>query len=715
MAIINGRGRVGIRKPSAAATPSIILDGLKLYLDAGKTTSYAGTGTVWTDLSGNGNNGTITSGVTYSSANGGSLVFNGGHVFSNYIVTSASTVTVWFNQFSLLSRGLLETTDGGVGSGSPNLYITVNAGDLRTYAYSASSQYSSISSYLANTWYCITVTRTPTSETTYLNGVVKLSNKSLAWVSNSRLNIGIGFAGSFNGNISNVQVYNRALSAAEVLQNYNALATRFLPLTYTIVADGLKAHLDAGNVLSYYGAGTVWKDLSGNSNNAALTNGPAYSNADSGAITLDGIDDSIVIPNSAAFPSSAGSWSIWAYYSSSTNRMTLIQRHSSQSASGIIVTVNGTSDSVSMQIYSSNVSQSVLSIGTSAAALNKNRWNNITVTFDSTNPASVYVNGVLSASGTPTGAWSFNNQSITLGTSPDSFWAKYAGKVSNIQIYNRALTSAEVSQNYSALLSRFYPVVSDSNAQAFVVAAGLTSSVQANAVNTLVTSMKSAGIWTKMKAVYPFVGGSAASHKWNLKDPRDLDAAFRLAFTAGWVHSSTGALPNGTSDYSNTNINCFSVFNPNSTSVSFYLRTDGLAAGLRAHGATDQNSSTDKKFHFFPKYTGNLAVIHISNQTTGASATSSDSRGYFVGSRTSVSNIFLSKNGLTLGSDTNSFSCVMPNISYHIGAMKDLTSYRWYDGREISFIHLGDGLTDTEASNLYTAVQAYQTSLGRQV
>ena len=92
----------------------------------------------------------------------------------------------------------------------------------------------------------------------------------------------------------------------------------------------------------------------------------------------------------------------------------------------------------------------------------------------------------------------------------------------------------------------------DADALAFITAAAITDATQQTAIDTLVKGMKADGIWTKMKAIYPFVGGTATTHKWNLKDPRDLDAAFRLVFNGGWTHSSNGALPNGTNGYADT-------------------------------------------------------------------------------------------------------------------------------------------------------------------
>jgi hypothetical protein len=97
--------------------------------------------------------------------------------------------------------------------------------------------------------------------------------------------------------------------------------------------------------------------------------------------------------------------------------------------------------------------------------------------------------------------------------------------------------------NTGIYLASLTPAV-DPDAQAFITAAAITDPTQQTAINTLVVDLKGYGIWTKSKALYPFVGGTASQHKFNLKDPRDLDAAFRLVFTGGWTHSSNGILGN---------------------------------------------------------------------------------------------------------------------------------------------------------------------------
>ena len=80
----------------------------------------------------------------------------------------------------------------------------------------------------------------------------------------------------------------------------------------------------------------------------------------------------------------------------------------------------------------------------------------------------------------------------------------------------------------------------DPDAQAFLNAAGITDATITTAIDTLVIQLKAIGVWNKMKAIYPFVGGTATTHKFNLKNPADTNAAFRLVFFGGVTHDNTG-------------------------------------------------------------------------------------------------------------------------------------------------------------------------------
>jgi hypothetical protein len=219
----------------------IVRSGLVLDLDAGMNASYSGSGTTWTDLSVYGNNGTLTNGPTYSSANGGSIVFDGTNDFINIpdssllTSTSALTINCWVRAtaFSgaIIGKGTSDSNEEYcVVMNSSSLYFDVGGGG--PYAQPSYT-------FNTNTWYNICCVHLRTAGTSsllcYVNGV-SLNNSTIFPTStpnNNSLPVSIGsrFYSSinspFNGNIAQVSIYNRALSAAEVSQNYNALKHRF--------------------------------------------------------------------------------------------------------------------------------------------------------------------------------------------------------------------------------------------------------------------------------------------------------------------------------------------------------------------------------------------------------------------------------------------------------------------------------------------------------
>ena len=223
--------------------PKIITDGLVLCLDAANRKSYPTTGTTWTDLSGRGNNGNI-SGATYNSANIGAFTWNANSIttvsMTNLRPTTAITQECWV----LFTANTTEVMLGAqYGSGSDNSYaIWLNGANNWTggVRVSGSFNYQSYASAVSlNTWYHFVHTYDGSNQRLYLNGFQVLSwvtTGSIQYdINNTLLAVGNDYNSGYNGGASvgvqgklaKVSIYNRALSASEVKQNYNATKSRY--------------------------------------------------------------------------------------------------------------------------------------------------------------------------------------------------------------------------------------------------------------------------------------------------------------------------------------------------------------------------------------------------------------------------------------------------------------------------------------------------------
>jgi hypothetical protein len=257
-------------------------------------------------------------------------------------------------------------------------------------------------------------------------------------------------------------------------------------------------------------------------------------------------------------------------------------------------------------------------------------------------------------------------------------------------------------------------LTTDPDAQAFITAAAITDPTQQLAIDNLVKGLKSDNIWTKMKAIYPFVGGTASTHKWNLKDPRDLDAAFRLVFNGGWTHSSNGATPNGTNGYADTKLNDSSL-TPNSSHMSYYSRTNAIAStyeigiynGTKGIWFALRSSAIGSGV-----FTGGIFQAGASGEV---SVSNLDSTGYYIGGKNGSTTVKFYKNGTSVAS-TAKADTTATNTSIYLATLnQNGTPAFGFSTKQCAFATIGDGLTDTEAANLYTRIQAYQTALSRNV
>jgi hypothetical protein len=258
----------------------------------------------------------------------------------------------------------------------------------------------------------------------------------------------------------------------------------------------------------------------------------------------------------------------------------------------------------------------------------------------------------------------------------------------------------------------------DPSAKLFIDSAGITDLTQQLAINSLVIDLKSYNIWDNLRVIYPFVGGTATSHKFNLKDPQDTDAAYRILFNGGWTHSNTGIQPNGTNAWGNTKyypgfVPGYSITS-NSVHISFYSRTNSQS-GNDLGGAS--NNTYIRGLYFMTNYTDGSRYMNAFGSGSVVDTGYPSTTGFFVLRRdNSDTTIKTSRNGV----DT-SFTQTLPLFGNYIAAISAInlgpgTNTRtFFSNRELAFVSMGPGLTDTQASNFNTAVQTFQTTLGRNV
>jgi hypothetical protein len=255
------------------------------------------------------------------------------------------------------------------------------------------------------------------------------------------------------------------------------------------------------------------------------------------------------------------------------------------------------------------------------------------------------------------------------------------------------------------------PFSIDPDAQAFLTAAAITDPTISGAINTLVVQIKSAGIWPKMKAIYPLVGGTASTHKWNLKDPRDLNAAYRLQFFGGVTHNSNGITGNQTNAYANTFLIDNTLSNT-SKHISIYLRNILNDPSGSPMGIIESTSVNSNRFY-----------MNFSNQDYSALGINQQARtilgnqkGFFTMSKTTSGQFDyyrpgtspLNVTGTNYSNNSYPYFILASNDSAGLGNID-------YSLANIAFATIGDGLSNTEEANFRTAVIAFQNTLSRQV
>lgn len=438
----------------AETTPSLITNNLVVHLDASNSSSYGGSGTTWTDLTG-GNNVTLN-GPTFNNGYGGSIVFDGTDDYAQsgtssdlIIGTQDYTMSLWVKYDSAKSEMAL--MDNRTANGNGTNFTLIQVGDaMRVKVWednTSSFSFESSTNLSANTWYNITYTRISNSASMYINGVQDGSSwtQTYDYSGGNKLTLGWNYSlqggKSTDGHIAHALFYvNKGLTSSEVTQNYNAIKSRYQDNS-TIITQNLVFHLDAGNTSSYNGSGTTWSDLSTNSNNATLT-GPTFNTNNGGYFDFDGSNDHAISASDMINPNSDFTFSTWVN-SDSTITGTMVSDYSSQGALQIRFVDDGT-----VQIVDSYV----VNVGTfTNFTYSTGTWYNVVVTRSS-NTYSLYINGVYKSNFTSTNSYSNGPQSI--GTNYNGL-ERWNGKISQIACYDTALSATQVQQNFDALKNRY--------------------------------------------------------------------------------------------------------------------------------------------------------------------------------------------------------------------------------------------------------------------
>lgn len=297
--------------------------------------------------------------------------------------------------------------------------------------------------------------------------------------------------------------------------------------------------------------------------------------------------------------------------------------------------------------------------------------------------------------------------------------AQYIIGLNPVTNYNVTVVAVDIFYNKSIVSNSINVTTAsiDADASTFITNASITDSTQQTAINNLVVNFKVFGLWSKKKAIYPFVGGTASTHKFNLKNPVDTDAGFRLTYTGTVTHSANGMQTS--SSYANTHLNLLTEYAGflSSGCFSFYSRTqtptgDGwnMGVGNTATGnplwglAFRRTGSND--IHFDK---GNIS------SNGRLSSTTTDARGLIQGNITASNNSKIFINGVVKVSSTLTASGTPSNGNVYIGAMNPTSGALLYMNNQCAYVAIGDGLTDFELLKEYEIVQIFQTTLGRNV
>ena len=431
--------------------PQIVTSGMVLNMNAGFTASYPNVGTTWYDLT-NTKNGVLTNGPTWVNSGTTSYFdFDGSNdkvIFNANNFPQTYTKTAFFYARDTSSRNILS-------SSAPVDHAFWLNGNLSA---GHNGSYAQVSTTISiNRWYfgVVTYSNVTNNMELFLNGVSKSTNTAGTLGSGGDYKIGEHSSGqSFNGLIPLVNLYNRVLSQSEILQNY---------YQGPIVTSGLTFAIDAGNLVSYGGVGTTVYDLTATSATGTLTNGPTWTYLSGGTFSFDGVDDYVILSSGLTSGTESFTISCFLKYSipiSTTFRDIINNRNISTALSGFLLTTDFSSRNGKIRVQLNNTTTVSSFISTGNKNIADNNWNQVVIVVNRiTNLMTFFVNGIQEGDSFDVSSVGDISPGSNLQIGGDLAYndtkAWFPGNISQVQIYNRALSSNEIKQNFEAYRGRF--------------------------------------------------------------------------------------------------------------------------------------------------------------------------------------------------------------------------------------------------------------------
>jgi hypothetical protein len=494
-----------------------------------------------------------------------------------------------------------------------------------------------------------------------------------------------------------------------------------------ITTTGILLEVDAANASSYISGSSTWVNVFRPGTRNGTINGTiGFSPTDNyGALTYPGTTSSYVdfgnigdLSVSWSFqvavkpaPSSSGNYTILSYASgSNTGSWTYKLDYSSSNQSAVLSVYSATGSARAVHQVTGSVPTGSWSI------INASYGNSV---------VGMYVNGQPTDYVVTTGSVVGYNSSnrLYLGGTFGITSSYYTGSMASFFSYNTDVPNTQLIQNYNAYATRFglppsilAPVATDPDALRFIEIAEITNSTQAAAVNNLVGGLKANNLWTKMQAIYPFVGGTAYSHKFNLKDP----LLYPVSWAGGINHTSLGIVTTATNAIGYTGIVPRTAVADVSSSVhiSINLNTNSSASTNTIIGNSDLPNAAGeykKSINIAQGYFGNTAIQYAAFAATSLSNTRlGNGQGLWVSTR--VGNIIYGYRRSAVQTINNSggpynFDNFYPNNQIQL--LQGNSYGGGPAGMIVNCATVGDGLTQTDVDNLYTLLNTYNTSLSR--